>query len=77
MKGGIRVKFFDFSASREYLLQPDIVEYDTEAMIKLGFDRIVGSNSMKEIGNVLNFQTKETTLDKISLPMRDINKLKR
>ncbi len=30
---------------------------------------------MKELGIVLDFRTKEITLDEISLPMRDINKL--
>ncbi len=30
---------------------------------------------MIELRNVLNFRTKEITLDEISLPMRDINKL--
>ena len=30
---------------------------------------------MKELGTVLDFRTKEITLDELSLPMRDINKL--
>jgi len=41
-----------------------------------GFDLILGSNTPKELGIVLDFRTKEITLDDISLPMRDINKLK-
>ncbi len=40
-----------------------------------GFDLILGSNTMKELGIVLDFRTKEVTLDEISLPMREINKL--
>ncbi len=44
-------------------------------MDKPGFDLILGSNTMKELGIVLDFWTKERTLDEISLPMRDINKL--
>ncbi len=74
LKGEIRVKFFDYSASREYFLQPDIVEYDTNVMIKPGFDLIFGSNTMKKLGIVLDFQTKEIALDNISLQMRGINK---
>eukprot|EP00804_Cyclotella_cryptica_P023885 CCRYP_010023-RA/>CCRYP_010023-RA protein AED:0.37 eAED:0.36 QI:0/0/0/1/1/1/2/0/274 len=45
-------------------------------MTKPGFDLILGSNTLKELGIVLNFWTKEITVDDISLPMRDINKLK-
>ncbi len=58
-KGEIRVKFFDYSTCREYFLQPDIVEYDMNVMIKPGFDLILGSNTMKELGNVSDFQTNQ------------------
>ena len=44
-------------------------------MTEQGFDLILGSNTMKELGIVLVFQTKEITSDEISLPMRDINKV--
>jgi hypothetical protein len=40
-----------------------------------GFDLILGGNTLKELRIVLDFWTKEITLDMISLPMRDINKL--
>jgi hypothetical protein len=72
----VRVKFFEYSASQEYTLQPDVVEYNKDTMAKPGFDLILGSNTMKELGIVLDFQTKEITLDEISLPVRNINKLK-
>jgi hypothetical protein len=75
-RGKIRVKFFEYSNSKEYLLQPDIVEYKEDDMTKPGFDLILGSNTLKELGIVLDFRTKEITVDDISLPMRDINKLK-
>ena len=68
------VKFFDYSISREYFIQPDVVEYK-DPMDKPGFDLILGSNTMKELGIVLDFWTKEIRLDEISLPMRDNNKL--
>jgi len=71
----LRVKFFEYSASREYSLQPDIVKYVENAISKPGFDLIL-SNTMKELGIVLDFWTKEITLDEISLPMGDINKLR-
>ncbi len=39
------------------------------------YDLILGCNTMKELGIVLDFQTKEITIDEIILPMRDINSL--
>ena len=45
-------------------------------MNKPGFDLILGCNTMKELGIVLDFWTKEITLDEISLPMRDIENLR-
>ncbi len=44
-------------------------------MDKPGFDLILCSNVMKELGIVVDFWTKEITLDEISLPMGDIKKL--
>ncbi len=44
-------------------------------MSKPGFDLILGTNSLKELGIVLNFRTKEIDIDEIILPMRDISKL--
>ena len=60
MEREIRVKFFNYSANKEHFLQPNI-EYDTKVMIKLGFDLILCSDSMKELGIVLHFWTKNTT----------------
>ena len=75
-RGKLRLKFFEYSASREYTIQPDIVEYDINHMNEPGFDLILGCNTMKELGIVLDFRTKEITLDEISLPMRDIKNLR-
>jgi hypothetical protein len=52
------------------------VEYDENHMTERGFDLILGSNTMKELGIVLDFWTKEITVDEISLPMRDIKNLR-
>ena len=68
------MKFFGYTTRRAYFIQPDVVEYKDLAD-KPGFDLILGSNTMKELGIVLDIWTKEITLDEISLPMRDINKL--
>ncbi len=51
------------------------MKYDNDVITKRGFDLILGSSTMKELGIVLDFQTKEKTLGEISLPMRVINKL--
>ena len=48
------------------------MEYDKNHMNEPGFDLTLGCNTMKELGIVLDFRTKEITLDEISLPMRDI-----
>ncbi len=55
-------------------IKPEVVECK-DSMDKPGFDLILGSNAMKELGILLDFWTKDITLDEISLPMRDINKL--
>ena len=58
----LRVKFFEYSTSTEYFIQPDVLEYK-DPIDKPGFDLILGSNTMKELGIVLDFRTKEITLD--------------
>ena len=58
------------------MIRPDIVEYDENHMTEPGFDLILGCNTMKELGIVLDFWTKEITVDEISLPMRDIKNLR-
>ena len=69
------MKFFEYSNSKEFLVTPDIVEYDKKKMTRPMYDLILGCKTMKELGIVLDFQTKEITIDDIILPMRDINSL--
>ncbi len=73
----LRIKFLDYSVSREYLVQPDIVEYhyDGTTLSQPGFDLILGLNTPNELGIVLNFQTTVIDIVEIILPMRDITKL--
>ena len=75
-QGKIKIKFFEYSASKKYYLQPDVVEDKEDNLTKPGFDLILGSNTLKELGIVLDFRTREITLDDVSLSMRDINKFK-
>jgi hypothetical protein len=44
-------------------------------MTKPAFDLILGVKTLRELGIVLDFRTKEITIDEIILPMRDINNL--
>ena len=41
-------------------------------MTKPVYDLILGCKPMKELGIVLDFGTKQVTIDEIILPMRDI-----
>ncbi len=52
-RANIKVKFFNYLASKEYFIQPDVMEYKNP-MDKPGFDLILGSNTMKELGIVLD-----------------------
>ncbi len=56
-------KFFEYSNSQEYTVTPDIVEYDKRAMAKPMYDLILGCKTMKELGIVLDFRTKQITID--------------
>ena len=56
-------------------MTPDVVEFDKTKMTKPVFDLILGCKTMKELGIVLDFRTKEITIDHVILPMRDINSL--
>ena len=62
-RGKLRMKVREYSASREYLVQPDIVEYDGTTTRQPGFDLIPGTNTLKELGIVLNFRTKQIDID--------------
>ncbi len=69
--GGVTL---DYSASREHLVQPDIVEYDGILMSQPGFDLILGTNTQRA-RNCSKFLNKRIDINDIILPMRDIIKL--
>ena len=75
-EGENKSKILWLSCKKGVYLQPDIIEYD-KCKIKPEFNLILGSKTMKELGTVLDFWTYKITLDEISLPLRDINKLKK
>ena len=49
-RGKLRLKFVEYYASREYTIQPDIVEYDKNHITEPGFALILGFSTMKELG---------------------------
>jgi hypothetical protein len=72
-KARVELNFFDYSDSKRYYSEPDVVEYSKES--KLQYDLILGYETMKELGIVLDFKSKTITIDEITLPMRNINLL--
>ena len=72
-KAWVELNFFEYSDSKRFYAEPDVVEYDKDS--KLQYDLIFGTETMKEFGIILNFKDKMITIDEIILPMRNINNL--
>ena len=49
------LKFFEYSNNTEFLVAPDVVDYDKKNMTKPMYDLILGCRTMKELGIVLDF----------------------
>ena len=49
-------------------LNPDIVHYDSQESAPM-FDLVIGTETMADLGIILDFKTKMVTLDKQTLPM--------
>jgi hypothetical protein len=72
-KARVELNFFEYSDSKRYHVEPDVGAYDKDS--KPQYDLILGTVTMKEFGIILNFRDKMITIDKIILPMRNINNL--
>ncbi len=72
-KAEIELNFFEYSDSKRYLAEPDIVEYDK--INKPQYDLILGVKMMKKYGIILDFKDKMITVDEVKLPMQNINYL--
>jgi hypothetical protein len=74
-KAEIELNFFEYSDSKRYLAAatPDIVEYDK--INKPRYDIILGINTTKKYGIILDFKDKMITIDEVKLPMQNINHL--
>jgi hypothetical protein len=72
-KARIELNFFEYSDSKRFYSEPDVVKYDNG---NLQYDLILATETMKEIGIMLDFKAKTITVAEIILPMRNINNLK-
>ncbi len=62
-KARVELKFFEYSDSKRFHVESDVVEYDKDS--KPQYDLILGTVTMKEIGIILNFWVKMITIDEI------------
>ncbi len=72
-KARVELNFFEYSDSKRYHVEPDVVEYNKDNRPQ--YDLILGTVTMKEFGIISNFRDKMITIDEIILPMRNINNL--
>jgi hypothetical protein len=66
-KARLELKFFDYSDSKRYYSKPNVAEHEKNS--KPQYDLILGTETMKELGIVLDFKAKTITIDEIILPM--------
>ncbi len=66
-KTEIELNFFEYSNSKRYLVEPDIVESDK--INKPQYDLILGVKTMKKYVIILDFKDKMMTVDEVKLPM--------
>ncbi len=72
-KAEIELNFFEYSNSKRYLAELDIVEYDRINTPQ--YDLILGVKTMKKYCIILDFKDKMITIDEVKLPMQNINYL--
>ena len=51
----VTLKFYEYSNRKEYLVTPDVVEFDKNKMTKPVFDLIFGCKTVKELGIIPDF----------------------
>jgi hypothetical protein len=63
-KAQVELNFFEYSDSKRFYAEPDVVEYDKDS--KPQYDLILGTETMKEFGTIIsNFKDKMITNDEI------------
>jgi hypothetical protein len=68
LKAEIELNFFEYSNSKRYLVEPDIVKYNQNN--KPQYDLILGVKTMKKYGIILDLNEKMITIDEVKLPMK-------
>jgi hypothetical protein len=66
-KAEIEQNFFEYSDSKRYLEEPDIVKYDRNNRPQ--YDLILGGKITKTYGIILDFKDKMLIIDEVKLPM--------
>jgi hypothetical protein len=72
-KAEIKLNVFEYSNSKRYFAEPDIVEYDKNNRPQ--YDLMLGVKIMKKYSTILDFKDNMTTVDEVKLPMQNINYL--
>ena len=54
-RGKVTLKFIEYSNSKEYSVNPDVVEYDGMKIIKPACDLILGVKTLRELGIIPDF----------------------
>jgi hypothetical protein len=72
-KARVELNFFDYSDSKRYYSEKHVVEYEKNS--KAQYDLILGTETIKELGIMLDFKAKRINIDEIIFPMRNINLL--
>jgi hypothetical protein len=72
-KAEIELNFFEYSDSKRYLAEPDIVKYDK--IYKPQYDLILGVKTIKKYGIILDFKDKMITGNEVKKPMHNMNYL--
>ena len=72
--GGLDIAFPEFSRSKKACFRPDIVRIGENEPAPV-YDLIVGVKSLANMGVVLDFAAGTLTIDKVTLPMKDVGNL--
>jgi hypothetical protein len=67
----IELNFLKYSDSNRFFVEPDVVEYSEHN--RPLYDLILGKETMKVLGIILDFKAKSIAVDKVILPMKTIN----
>ncbi len=59
-KARIELNFFEYSDSKRFFVEPDVVEYEEHN--RLQYDLILGTETMKEYVIILDFKIKTITI---------------